>query len=98
MCRGKHGTRLVSRRETTASRYFSTAGSFLSQPTEGSRALPARLACGPRPAAWPCSKASKSHPFISLELKRSKENRNALPTGTTLLSPLDAERDLGASH
>ena len=51
---------LVSRRETTASRYFSMAGSFLSRPTEGFRALPAKLVCGPRPTAWPCSKLSQS--------------------------------------
>jgi hypothetical protein len=30
---------------------FSMAGSFLSQPTDGVRALQARSACGPRPTA-----------------------------------------------
>src|SRR5438552_17119233 len=76
MCRGKHGTRLVSRRETTASRCFSTVGSFLSRPTEGFPALPAKLACGPRPTAWPCSKASKLRPSISWKIKTTEGEIN----------------------
>src|SRR5215213_6219717 len=98
MCPAKHGTPLVSRRETTASRYFSTAGSFSSRPTEEFRPLPARLVCGPTPAAWPCSKASKSRRSISWKIKQPREDQHALPTCTALLSPLDVERNLGASH
>jgi hypothetical protein len=51
MCRAKHGTLLASRRETNASPYFSTAGSFLLRPTGGFRGPPAKLACGPKPTA-----------------------------------------------
>lgn len=48
---GRRGIRSASRRARTASRYFSTARSFLSRPTEGVQALQARSACGPRSTA-----------------------------------------------
>jgi hypothetical protein len=47
---GQAWTRSASRRETNASRYFSTAGSFLLRSTGGFRSPPAKLACGPKPA------------------------------------------------
>jgi hypothetical protein len=48
---GRRGIRSVSRPAMTGSWYFSTARSFLSRPTEGFRALPARSACGPKQTA-----------------------------------------------
>src|SRR3981081_4333959 len=70
MFRARRGIRLRSRPATPASVWFWTAGSFLWPPTEGFRALPARLAYGPKPAAPPCSRASKSQPCISHDQRR----------------------------
>src|SRR3981081_545370 len=70
MFRARRGIRLRSRPATPASVWFWTAGSFVAAPHEGFRALPARLAYGPKPAAPPCSRASKSQPCISHDQRR----------------------------